>query len=226
MFKPRNRSRGDQEMIRKMLLTSVATFMLLALSVIAQADAITTNTAAAAPVITATISNYTLTGNSFTFTINNTSNTGSITALGFNLPGSNLGTFTLTSTTDPDFSIRTEVKAQAGAQTSTNTLDFALLTGKNFGGGNVAEGIAAGTSATFTVTGNFNGLTAQQIAELVFARIQGIQPGDDSIVINVNPQPIPEPATMILLGTGLAGAAASVRRRRKAAQDAATSEDI
>jgi hypothetical protein len=211
-----------------MLLTSAATFMMLALSVIAQADAITTsNATATTPIATATISNYTLTGNSFTFTINNTSTSGSITALGFNLPGSNRGTFTLTSASDADFAVQSAVKAQAGAQTSTSTFDFALLTGNNFGGGKVAEGIAPGTSATFTVTGNFSGLTAQQIAELVFARFQGIGPNDLSIVVNVTPQqPIPEPATMLLLGTGLAGVAAKMRRRRKAAGDAASSENL
>ena len=214
-------------MIRKMLLTSAATFMMLALSVIAQADAITTTTAAATtPVVTATISNYTLAGNSFTFTICNTSSSGSITALGFNLPGANRGTFTLTSSSDPDFVVNSVVKAQAGAQTSTSTFDFALLTGKNFGGGTVSEGIAPGACATFTVTGDFSGLTSQQIAELVFARFQGIQPGDRSEVVTVTPQPVPEPATMFLLGTGIAGAAASIRRRRKAAQDAATSDNL
>jgi len=216
-------------MIRKMLLTSAAAFMMLALSVIARADAVTTTSMANAtpmPTVTATISNYSLTGNSFTFTICNTSSTGSITALGFNLPGTDRGTFTLTSSSDPDFAIQSQVKAQAGAQTSTPNLDFALITGKNFGGGKVGEGILPGTCATFTVTGNFSGLTADQIANLVFARFQGIQPGDQSIVVNVNPEPIPEPATMILLGTGLAGAAASIRRKRRAAKDLESSESL
>ena len=178
----------------------------------AQADPVT---ASATPSVTATITNYTLTGNQFTFTINNTSSTGSITAIGFNLPGTDRGTFTLATTSDSDFTLKSGVKAQAGAQSSTSTLDFALLTGKNFGGGSVAEGISAGQSAIFTVMGNFTGLTADQIAQSVFARFQGIQPGDESIVVGVTPQPVPEPATMLLLGTGLAGVAAKMRRRRR-----------
>lgn len=83
------------------------------------------------------------------------------TAVGFDLPGTNRGTFTLTGSTASGFTLVSGVKVQAGAQTQSENFDFALLTGNNFGGGSVAAGIAPGQSATFTVTGNFSGLTAQ-----------------------------------------------------------------
>lgn len=204
-------------MFRRLFLTTAAAIVLMALSNVTHAAVV--NLGPGQYGSTATVTNYSLSGNQFTFTVANTSSTGSITAIGFDLPGTDRGTFTLTSSSDPDFVVNSAVKTQAGANTSSSNFDFALLTGNNFGGGKVSEGIARNTSATFTVTGNFSGLTADQVARQVFLRFQGIGSKDYSEVIGPgNPgTPVPEPMTMLLLGTGLAGTAANIRRRRKTA---------
>lgn len=200
-------------MFRKMLLSAAAVVMMLAIHSAAQAAPVVVTSQFG---VTATVTNFSLVGNTFTFTINNTSSAGTITALGFNLDG-NFANFSLQNSTNGNFTLSNDLKAQAGAQNFASEFDFALLTGSNFGGGTVAEGIGPGESATFTVTGNFQGLTANQIAALIFARFQGIGPRDESDVITVTPgAEVPEPATMFLLGTGLAGVAAKVRSRRKA----------
>ncbi|HEX8687983.1 MAG TPA: PEP-CTERM sorting domain-containing protein, partial [Pyrinomonadaceae bacterium] len=156
----------------------------------------------------------------FTFTITNTSvppgSTGTITNIGFALPGERLNNFQLVSSTNSNYKIVYDLNATAGSQTMVSNFDLVLFDKKNgnptFGGGSVQNGIAQGTSATFVITGDFSGLTAEQIARSIFARFQAVN-GDLSDVAT-NPGAVPEPMTMLLFGTGLAGIAARARRRR------------
>ncbi len=210
-------------MIRRLLLTTASVVMLMALSSVARADTITL-TGINGTGVTATITNFTLVGNQFTFTINNTSvapgSTGTITNIGFDLAGNRPNTFSILSSTNSNYAVRHDLNATAGAQNFVSTFDVVLWNGNGnatFGGGSVNRGIAGGTSATFTVTGDFSGLTADQIARAIYARFQAVN-GGDSDVGRGNPNaPIPEPMTMLLLGTGLAGVAAKVRRQRRKA---------
>jgi hypothetical protein len=76
------------------------------------------------------------------------------------------------------------------------------------------------------------GLTADQAAALqaayasdpnlrlgLFARTSDDTGSFTNFKLGEGPEPIPEPATMFLLGTGLAGVAAKMRKRRKAAKE-------
>ena len=206
-------------MFRKALLTTAAAIAMLALSSVARADTITL-TGINGTGVTATISNYSLVGNTFTFTITNTSvapgSTGTITNIGFALPGNHANNFTLVSSSNDNYKIFYDLNATSGSQNLVSSFDLVLVNKANgnptFGGGAVKNGIAGGTSATFVISGDFSGLTADQVARSIFARFQAVN-GDGSDVAT-NTGTVPEPMTMILFGTGLAGIAARARRRR------------
>lgn len=207
-------------MFRKVLLTTAAFIAIFALSSDARADHITL-TGINGTGVTAIVSNYSLVGNQFTFTIANTSvapsSTGTITNIGFALPGNRPNTFQLLSSTNSNYTLVHDLNATSGAQNLVSSFDLVLSNKSNgnptFGGGSVNDGIAGGSSATFVISGDFSGLTADQVARSIFARFQAVNGGGSDVA--GAPGAVPEPMTMILFGSGLAGIAARARRRRK-----------
>jgi hypothetical protein len=88
------------------------------------------------------------------FKVRNTSPFDSrITAIGFDVPGTTTG-YTLVSPTDTPFHVIEQVSNIP--ELPDTTLDFALVTGRTFGGGQPNEGLAPSlTPTTFCVTGPF-----------------------------------------------------------------------
>jgi hypothetical protein len=217
---------------RNLFLTLGAVAALACMSGKAQADTITVvgveNGAAATATVTCD-----LIGNTFTFTITNTSPSGStITGIGFDLiPGD-------FDASDPN---ATGLNGFSGAQAnavpigssaftfsdaalgnvaagfgSTVVLDFGFLTGNNFNGGNVGSGISPGESATFSVTSTLFtslNLSPEDVCNAIFVRFQAVPVGSGSDV--GTPTSIPEPSSMLLLGSALIGLGGFVRRRIK-----------
>jgi hypothetical protein len=100
-------------------------------------------------------------------------------------------------------------------------LDFGFTTGPsgNFSGGSVALGLLPGESASFTVSGAaFAGFTEAEICNAILVRFQNVPEAagsGGSDVGSPGTSEVPEPSTMLLLGSALIGLGGVVRRRIK-----------
>jgi hypothetical protein len=165
--------------------------------------------------------------NTFTFTITNTSaitlpgSTSTITGIGYDLPplgnASASGLNGFTGQQAPSLSSNFVFSdGDLGSVPGFNNvvLDFGFTTGPSgsFSGGSTNDGLAPGESASFTVAGAaFTGFTEAQICNAIFVRFQGGTASD----VGTPSSPVPEPSTMLLLGTALVGLGGYTRRRRR-----------
>ncbi|MBV9924122.1 MAG: PEP-CTERM sorting domain-containing protein [Acidobacteria bacterium] len=208
------------------MLTTAAAVAIFALSSVARADTINIVGNSTGNLSTAVVNtSYNAATQTFTFTITNTSPfAATVSGVGFDIGAGNINGFTgsVTNLSDTDFTFR-DTDLGNVPQFNGAVLDFGFTTSNNgaFTNGFPNSALDPGKSLTFTVVGhgNFGSLTEQQIANSIYVRFQrvGANGSGSDVGRPGAPSAVPEPMTMILFGTGLAGIAARARRRTKKA---------
>jgi hypothetical protein len=195
-------------MFRKALLTTAAAIAMFALSSVARADTITLSQGVPTTVTFKSVSDpthstasatFTLSGNQLKITLTNTSTVNTfVSGIGFN--------------TTPNLTLSSSSATAGWTAASGNgggLGNFELIA---FGNGNPNRlSMGESTTATFVFSSPTN-LQTLTIEDLI-VHLTSL-PNGQSEKVPGTPNSVPEPMTMILFGTGLAGIAARARKRR------------
>jgi hypothetical protein len=216
--------------MRKLFLLPATAFLMLALSSVARADAIVIGNSTGSQSTATVDCSFNSATNTFTFTITNTSPFDArITGIGFDLEAGDFSGNNSTGLNDfsgsdvAGFTFRDDEALGNVPQFNNAVLDFGWTTGNsgNFNGGSAINGLdnnAGVNSLTFTVSGDaFEGMSAEDICEAIFVRFQRVGPNGQGSDVGTA-SAVPEPISMLLLGSGLAGVAFKARRRNKQEQ--------
>jgi len=212
----------------KFIFSLAALLVFASAAATARADTITISGVNSGQASTATVvCEFNSQTNTFTFTITNTSaitqpgSTSTITGIGFDLPplgnasASGLNGFTgmQAPSLSSNFTFSDADLGNVPAGFNNVVLDFGFITGPNFAGGSVNDGLLPGESASFVVSGAaFTGFTESQICNAIFVRFQNVPVAGSDVGTSST---IPEPSSIMLLGSALLGLGGYARRRYK-----------